>query len=181
MQLGGLPKDLHPTRKQWHEAILEAKKKDPELAKIIRKDEAVILNLPKSGNKVTYLPSAAYGARDSSSISAAELSGRRQAHLYVDILKQLPGHENLHLVATGPNFGTRESRHVNSRTQLTKEHIQPRHSFGDETVALGGWRMEWHDAKRDDWSVGWTDIPGGVFEIPPASLHSVDINNLYNG
>jgi hypothetical protein len=39
--------------------------------------------------------------------------------------------------------------------------------------------MGWHDAKRDDWSVGWTDIPGGVFEIPLGCLYSVDTNNLY--
>lgn len=56
-------------------------------------------------------------------MSAAERQGRMQAKVYLDILRDLPGHENMYLVSTGPNFGTRESRQLNARYQLTEHDL----------------------------------------------------------
>jgi hypothetical protein len=58
-------------------------------------------------------------SKDRSVISAAERRGRQQAWIYLDILRSLPGCDKAYLVSTGPDFGTRESRHVNAVYQLT--------------------------------------------------------------
>jgi hypothetical protein len=88
----------------------------------------VILRLPLSGDIVTYLASASYDACSSASITTAEQQGRRQAEEYLRILRKLPGHENMYLVSTGPNFGTRESRHIDARYQLQVDYaLKGRH------------------------------------------------------
>ena len=101
-----------------------------------------------------------------------------QAKIYLKILRQLPDHENMYLVFTGPNFGTRGSRHINARYQLTEADIMNSRSFHD-TVALGAWYMEWHDSSKDDWPIIFKVPPDDVFEIPLSCLHSVDTANLF--
>ena len=49
-------------------------------------------------------------------------------------------------MSTGPEFGTRESRHIISRKQLKWSDIQARSKF-DDCIALGAWGAEWHDPK----------------------------------
>jgi hypothetical protein len=176
-RFGGLT-GANPTSKLWKDAILAAKAARPELRKLIPRNVGVLIKLPESGDIVTYMASAAYDARDSASISAAEQQGRRQAKLYLEILRQLPGHENMYLVSTGPNFGTRESRHVNSKYQLTKADITGSRSFHD-TVAVGAWYMEWHDGSTEGWPILFTTPPDGVFEIPLRCLESIDTDNLF--
>ena len=95
------------------------------------------------------MASAAYDARDSASIAAAERQGRIQAKVYLDILRELPGHEKMYLVSTGPNFGTRESRHVNSRYQLKEQDLLSGIRFED-TIAISGWYIKWHDVSKED-------------------------------
>ena len=84
----------------------------------------------------------------------------------------------MYLVSTGPNFGTRESRHINSRYQLTESDLVSGRSFKD-TVAIGAWYMEWHDGSKDDWPIQFTAPLNGAFEIPLRSLHSLDTDNLF--
>jgi hypothetical protein len=52
----------------------------------------------------------------------------------------------VYLAVTGPSFGTRESRHIDSRHQLTETDVVTGARF-DDSVALGAWGMEWHDAE----------------------------------
>ncbi len=111
-RFGGLG-NANPTSKAWQDAILAAKARNPALKKIIPRNKGVLIKLPESGDIVTYLASASYDARDSSSISKAEGEGRRQAKIYLDILRQLPGHENMRLVSTVRTLG-----HVNRDTQM---------------------------------------------------------------
>jgi hypothetical protein len=56
----------------------------------------------------------------------------------------LPGWERAYLTSTGPEFGTHESRHINSVEQLTWQHVTEGRRTGD-CVALGSWGVEWHD------------------------------------
>ena len=129
---------------------------------------------------MTYMASAEYDARNSASISAAEQQGRMQAKVYLNILRELPAHENMYLVSTGPNFGTRESRHVNARYQLKENDLVSGSRFKD-TVAIGAWYMEWHDATQEDWPISFTAPLNGTFEIPLSCLHSIDTDNLFCG
>ena len=70
------------------------------------------------------------------------MSGREQAWAYLDVIRTIPGCERAYLASTGPEFGTRESRHINSVKQLTWKDVESdvRH---DDTIALGAWGVEW--------------------------------------
>lgn len=170
--------DANPTSAAWRDAIIAAKEKDPDLKKIIPRNVGVLIKLPGSGDICTYMASAQYDATNSASIAAAERQGRRQARVYLDILRKLPGHEKMYLASSGPNFGTRESRHMNSRYQLTKSDIMEGRNFED-TVAVGAWYMEWHDSTKEDWPILFHAPPHGTFDIPLRSLWSQDTSNLF--
>ncbi|EXJ66438.1 uncharacterized protein A1O5_10590 [Cladophialophora psammophila CBS 110553] len=176
-RFGGLA-HANPTSSMWRDAILAAKAANPELKKTIPRNVGVLIKLPRSGDICTYMASAMYDATDSASISTAERHGRMQAKVYLDILRKLPGHENMYLVSTGPNFGTRESRHINSRYQLSEADIVGGRSF-DDAVAVGAWYMEWHDGSKEDWPILFKAPPEGTFEIPLRCLHGVDTPNLF--
>ncbi|KAK5168132.1 uncharacterized protein LTR77_006700 [Saxophila tyrrhenica] len=176
-RFGGLS-GATPTSSLWRDAILAAKKVNPQLEQRIPRNVGVLIKLPGSGDICTYMASAQYDATSSASITAAERQGRKQAQIYLSILRTLPGHENMTLVATGPNFGTRESRHINSRHMLSEKDVLEQKEFGD-TVAIGGWYMEWHDSSQPDWPIHFRTPPDGTFNIPLQSLQSIDTVNLY--
>lgn len=143
----------------------------------ITKDRSVIARLPISGDLVCYLASADYDPRDLVSHSKAEREGRRQAWRYLDILRTIDGCEHAYLVSTGPEFGTREARHLDSVGQITWSHIQNRHSFSD-CIALGAWGAEWHD--RDSYASSFGYPPDqGAYEIPLSCLTSQNTQNLW--
>ncbi|KAJ9609685.1 hypothetical protein H2200_006013 [Cladophialophora chaetospira] len=176
-RFGGLA-NANPTSALWRDAIIAAKEADPKLKTIIPRNVGVLIKMPRTGDISTYMASAQYDATVSASIAAAEQQGRRQAKVYLDILRKLPGHENMYLVSTGPNFGTRESRHINSRYQLTESDIVESREFED-TVAVGAWYMEWHDSTKEDWPILFKSPPEGTFNIPLRSLWSEDTCNLF--
>ena len=176
-RFGGL-KHANPTSALWRDAIIAAKEANPELKKIIPRNVGVLIKMPGSGDISTYMASAQYDATNSASIAAAERQGRRQAKIYLDILRRLPGHEKMYLASTGPNFGTRESRHINCRYQLTEKDIMEGRNFED-TVVIGAWYMEWHDSTKEDWPIVFQAPPGGTFDIPLRSLWSEDTVNLF--
>jgi hypothetical protein len=175
-RFGGL-KDTKTTSELWKQALLAAKESDPELAAKIPKISSVQLRLPLSGDVTTYLASVPYDARDSRSITRAEQLGRAQALEYLKILRKLPGHENMHLVSSGPNFGTRESRHINAKYQLSVNDLNERTHFED-VIAICGWGMEFHDQNAEHWASTFKFPPHEVFEIPLGCLCSEDTPNL---
>ena len=176
-RFGGISSNTTPTAAGWRDAIVAAKQKDPSLRNLIKKSQSVLLRLPLSGDIVSFLASAEYDARESASVTAAEISGRQQARKYLEILRSLPGHEKMYLVATGPNFGTRESRHINAKYQLTENDIMSNRAFPDK-IALGAWGVEFHDAGQQNWESTFAYLPAGTFEIPLGCLCSVDTDNL---
>src|ERR1700730_16594445 len=143
----------------------------------ISKDKSMIARLPLSGDVVAYLVSEDYDPRDIRSLSRAEISGRAQAWTYLEILRELPGWEHAYLASTGPEFGTRESRHINSVEQLTWQHVtEGRRS--EDCVALGSWGVEWHD--RETFESSFVYPPDcGTYDIPLGCLRSVDTSNLF--
>jgi hypothetical protein len=48
-------------------------------------------------------------------MTEAEIYGREQARAYLQAIRTIPGCEHAYILATGPEIGTRESRHVNAR------------------------------------------------------------------
>ena len=143
----------------------------------LTKDRSVIARLPISGDLVCYLASADYDPRDAASLSAAERSGRQQAWHYLDALRTIAGCERAYLVSTGPEFGTRETRHIESQQPLSWQQISDRVQF-DDTIALGAWGAEWHDRQT---YVSTFEYPPdkSAYEIPLSCLRSRDTTNLF--
>ena len=141
------------------------------------KERSGVARLPGSGDVVCYLASADYDPRDGASLTRAEMSGREQAWAYLDAIRTIPGCESAYLVSTGPDFGTRESRHIDSVRQLMWKDVENdvRH---DDTIALGAWGVEWHDRKTFE-STMQLPPDGGAYDIPLRCLMSVDTPNLF--
>jgi hypothetical protein len=173
-RFGGIPSDVVVTTEQLKSAIDAAKARGTAP---LSKDQSVIARLPISNDLCCYLVSEDYDPRDARSISDAERRGRQQTWVYLDILRTLPGCEKAYLVSTGPDFGTRESRHINSVYQLTWKDVAEGQRAPD-SVALGAWGSEWHD--RATFESTWVGPPNGsAYEIPLRCLISEDTPNLF--
>src|SRR6202790_1136070 len=166
-RFGGIAPDADLSEGTWHNAIHAAKHAG---VGPLSKDTSMLARVPLSGDVITYLVSEAYDARSAASISTAERLGRKQAWAYLHIIRTIDGCENAYLAVTGPSFGTRESRHIESRHQLTETDVATGARFED-SVALGAWGMEWHDAETTQ---SQFRLPGGngVYEIPLGALTS---------
>jgi len=169
-RFGGIPKDVAITADLLAQAV--AKGRGP-----FTKDRSVMLRLPISGDAVCYVASADYDPRDARSFSAAERSGREQAWAYLEAIRTIPGCENAYLASTGPEFGTRESRHVEAMYRLTWEDVVQGHAM-DDAVALGAWGIEWHDRKTFESTFVYPPDKG-TYEIPLRCLISRDTANLF--
>jgi hypothetical protein len=143
----------------------------------LTKERSVVARLPGSGDVVCYLASADYDPRDGASLTDAEMSGRAQAWAYLDAIRTIPGCERAYLASTGPDFGTRESRHINSLGQLAWKDVE-NGARCDDTVALGAWGVEWHDRQT---FASTMQLPpdGGAYDIPLRCLMSADTPNLF--
>jgi hypothetical protein len=171
-RFGGIDADADLRVATWSQAIKAAKAAGNSL---LSKDHSLIVRLPISNDVICYLASENYDARDSIALSKAEARGREQAWQYLEVIRSLPGCSKAYLVSTGPDFGTRESRHVDSVRQLTWGDVSARRRFED-TVALGSWAAEFHS--RETLASSF-DLPGGAFDIPLSCLMSVDTANLF--
>jgi hypothetical protein len=173
-RFGGIAADTHISADTLSRAIQAARARGTGP---ITKERSVVAHLPGSGDMVCYLASADYDPRDGASLTRAEMSGRQQAWAYLEIVKTIPGCERAYLVSTGPDFGTRESRHINSVRQLIWSDVENdvRH---DDTIALGAWGVEWHDRTTFESTMQLPPL-GGSYDIPLRCLISADTTNLF--
>lgn len=173
-RFGGIPASVEVTAEMLAEAVAGAAARG---AGPFSKDRSVIVRLPISGDLVCYVASEDYDPRDAASLSRAEARGRAQAWAYLEAIRGIPGCGGAYLVQTGPEFGTRESRHINSVRQLRWEDVEARRRFED-CIALGAWGVEWHE--RRDFSSDFAYPPGrGTYDIPLGCLRSADTPNLF--
>lgn len=173
-RFGGVPPDLKIGADELAAAVRAARAagKGP-----FTKEKSVVTRLPLSGDIVCYVASERYDPRDVASLSSAERRGREQAWAYLDVIRSFPGCEKAYLASTGPSFGTRESRHINSRHQLKWRDVVARRPVEDG-IGLGAWGVEWHDrATFESTFVYPPDM--GCYEIPLGCLTSVDTANLF--
>ena len=173
-RFGGIARDAVVTAAQLEAAIRDAMARG---AAPLSKAASVVARLPISGDLACYLAAEDYDPRDAASLSRAEARGRAQAWAYLDILRGLPGCAGAYLVASGPDFGTRESRHIDSLHALTWDHVCAGAAVQD-SIALGTWGVEWHD--RASFSSSFIAPPdGSAYEIPLRCLMSRDTRNLF--
>jgi hypothetical protein len=173
VRFGGIPASVEVTREAVTAAIHAAR----EAGQHLLSERSAITRLPISGDVITFLVDEAYDARDARDTTRAELSARKQAQDYLRVLRSLPGCDGAYIVSTGPELGTRESRHVVARTRLDLDHVKGAR-LGPQPVALGAWPVEFHrgPGKGSDWI--FLAEPG-YFGIPLDALRSTDTANLF--
>ena len=175
VRIGGIAEHADRSAQCWAKAIADAKKGGMAM---LDKEHGLVLTLPISGDVVTYYIDASYNALDASSLTAAEILGREKALAYLDAIRRLPGYERAYIVSTGPNFGTRESRHINGRYQISESDVLSgmRH---EDVVALGAWPVEYHPSGGGP--TAWKDVKDkGTFDVPLRCLMSTDTANLFS-
>lgn len=174
MRFGGIDANAPVSRVLWEHAIRSGKTRG---LRGLTKEHGLVVRLPGSNDVLAFLADESYDARDARASGDAERRGREQAWSYLEAIRTLAGHERAYLVATGPMIGTRESRHVVAEYRLTSADVEGAARFAD-TVALGGWPVEYHRAPGEP-NV-WRRIKGdGAYGIPLRSLRSATHANLF--
>ncbi len=169
-RFGGIGKDVVVTSDQLAQAVARG-------AGPLTKDRSAITRLPISGDLVCYVASADYDPRDARSFSDAERHGREQAWAYLAAIRTISGCGAAYLVSTGPEFGTRESRHIDAVHQLTWQDVVAGRAI-DDAIALGAWGIEWHDRKTFESTFVYPPDKG-TYPIPLRCLVSRDTTNLF--
>lgn len=178
VRFGGIPAQASMTRAALSEAVRAAKESG---ASDLTGHTGLIARMPVSDDVITYLADESYDARSAADTSRAERSARRQAQAYLRVVKTLPGCAGAYIVSTGPEMGTRESRHLTGRAQLTEKDILQPASVTDcatNCIAVGAWPIESHPGPG--LPVEWQYIPEpGYYPIPLDVLWSRNTPNLF--
>ncbi|MGH3941368.1 MAG: FAD-dependent oxidoreductase [Pseudonocardiaceae bacterium] len=174
VRFGGIPADVDLSRENVAAAVRAAR--DRGVGPLISA-QGLVTRLPISGDVITYLVDEAYDARDSRDVSRAEASARIQAKAYLEVMRSFLGCSGAYIVSTGPEIGTRESRHVVAPYRLNENEVLGAARFYD-AVAVGAWPVEYHPGPGIPSE--WIFISGdGHFDIPLRTLRSVDTDNLF--
>jgi succinate dehydrogenase/fumarate reductase flavoprotein subunit len=176
MRLGGITADADLSPASWTAAIRKAKQRG--VAPLVS-EEGLFFRVPITNDVATYFIDEKYDARDAQSMTDAEIGGREQARAYLQAIRTVPGCERAHILATGPEMGTRESRHVNALYQVTTQDIETGAHFAD-VVCLGAWPMEYH-AEPGQPTLWKMVHENGTYDIPLRTLCSKDTPNLFVG
>ncbi|QYN38977.1 FAD-dependent oxidoreductase [Pseudonocardia sp. DSM 110487] len=172
IRFGGIPADV--SREAIRAAVAAAKAAG---ARGLTAASGLVARMPVSGDLITYLADEGYDARSAADLSRAERSARRQAHAYLEVIKAIPGCADAYIVSTGPEIGTRESRHLVGRAQLLEKDVLEPGPLGD-AVAVGAWPIEYHPGPGIPSEWKFIGAPG-YYGIPLDVLHSRDTPNLF--
>lgn len=174
VRFGGIPAHVPVTREALSEAVRAAKASG---VSELTGHTGLIARMPVSGDVITYLADESYDARSAADTSRAERSARRQAQAYLRVVKSLPGCGDAYIVSTGPEMGTRESRHLTGRAQLSEKDVL-RPAPVDGCVAVGAWPIESHPGPG--LPLEWKYIADpGYYGIPLDVLWSRNTSNLF--
>lgn len=91
---------------------------------------------------------------DGNELTAAEIEGRRQLRVLMNIFKEVSPENHLSLQAMPSHIGLRESRHVRAHHQLTGDEVLHGKRFED-AIANGSYRVDIHHQ----------DKPGNTFRF----------------
>ncbi len=140
-------------------------------------ETGLVARVPISGDVIAYLVDEGYDARDAVDTSRAEAHARAQAQAYLHVIRSLPGCADAYIVSTGPELGTRESRHVVARRTLTEGDVVNPGPVGD-AVAIGAWPIEYHPGAGIPSEWRFIGEPG-YYGIPLDVLRSRNTTNLF--
>jgi FAD dependent oxidoreductase len=173
VRFGGIPADVDLSRENVTAAVRAAR--DRGVGPLISA-QGLVTRMPISGDVIAYLVDEGYDARDARDVSRAEVSARMQVKAYLEVMRSFLGCSGAYVVSTGPEIGTRESRHVIAHYRLSRDEVLEAASF-DDTIAVGAWPVEYHPGPGIPSE--WDFISGeGYFDIPLRALRSIDTDNL---
>lgn len=173
VRFGGIPADVDLSRENVAAAVRAAR--DRGVGPLISA-QGLVTRIPISGDVIAYLVDEGYDARDARDVSRAEVSARIQVKAYLEVMRSFLGCSGAYVVSTGPEIGTRESRHVIAHYRLSRDEVLEAARF-DDTIAVGAWPVEYHPGPGIPSE--WDFISGeGYFDIPLRALRSIDTDNL---
>lgn len=106
-------------------------------------------------------------------LTRAEIEGREQARAIFQFLKKnIPGMENIRLIATSDEVGVRESRRVAGAYILSRGDVESCRLFEDR-IALCANSIDMHASETNYYK----PYIGGPYSIPYRSLYSKDLEN----
>lgn len=174
VRIGGIPPEVEPDRARLAEIIGEhnAHSNWP----LTRADGGVLMRLPVSRDFWSMAIDVKTDGVSGADLTRAETFAREQARQCLTVLRRLPGFENAHLLATGPQIGIRESRRPLSHGDMTGDDgLQGRRRA--DGVGRASWPMEVHEAPG---RARFVQLGGeGFFDISPSALRAQSIDNLY--
>jgi 2-polyprenyl-6-methoxyphenol hydroxylase-like FAD-dependent oxidoreductase len=175
MRIGGVAPDAVISSDLMREAV--ARFNETHDARLVR-DHGPAARLPLSGEITMQIVDQDVDALDLGDATRAELAAREQAWQYLEAFRDhMPGWDRAYLVATGPQIGVRESRHLVGRTTLTREDVVSARRRPEAVVARCGWPIEEHEGIG---KTRYTPIAGKSFyDIPLDALRSIDRENLW--
>ncbi len=175
MRLGGITADADLSPATWAAAIQQAKQRGEPLVS----EHGLFFRVPITNDVAMYFIDQKYDGRDAQSLTEAEIGGREQARAYLLAIRTVPGCENAYILATGPEIGTRESRHVNALYQVTTQDVENGAHF-DDVVCLGAWPIEYHTEPGQP--TVWRMVhENSTYDIPLRTLCSKNTPNLFVG
>jgi 2-polyprenyl-6-methoxyphenol hydroxylase-like FAD-dependent oxidoreductase len=144
----------------------------------LTRDHGPAARLPLTGELTMQIVDQRADALDARDLTRAEVVARSQAWDYLDAFREhLDGWENAYLVATGPQIGIRESRHLIGHDAVTRDDVLSARRRPESVIARCGWPIEEHHGVG---STRYTPIEGKAFyDIPLDALHSIDRENLW--
>ena len=114
-------------------------------------------------------------ATDIFDLTRAELDGQVQCQKLTEVLREyVPGFENCFMSSIAPTLGVRESRRFRGIRQLTEDMLL-NGEIPDDTIALGGYKIDIHSGKDRSTLFKTVQEPYG---IPYGCLVSAEIDNL---
>jgi hypothetical protein len=174
VRFGGIEPHAEVTTRTVGDAVRAAKARGVEN---LIAEAGLIARMPISGDVIAYMVDEGYDARSAADTSRAEIHARLQAQSYLQAIRTIPGAEHAYIVTTGPELGTRESRHIITRHHLREDDIlNP--GTTEDAVAIGAWPMECHPGPGIPSTWKFIGDPG-FYPIPLDSLRSVNRANLY--
>src|SRR5882757_5543839 len=174
VRFGGIDPHAEVTTRTVGDAVRAAKARGVEN---LIAEAGLIARMPISGDVIAYMVDEGYDARSAADTSRAEIHARLQAQSYLQAIRAIPGAEHAYIVTTGPELGTRESRHIITRHHLREEDIlNP--GTTEVAVAIGAWPIEIHPGPGIPSTWNFIGDPG-FYPIPLDFLRSVNRANLY--
>jgi hypothetical protein len=175
MRIGGVRPDAPISSDLMREAVAAHNAFSDR--KLVR-DHGPAARLPLTGEVTMQIVDQRVDALDAYDLTRAETAARSQAWDYLNAFRNsMPGWQDAYLVATGPQIGVRETRHIVGRYEVTGADVLSARRRPVDGVARCGWPLEAHHGIG---STKYTPIDGrGFYDIPLDALHSIDRDNLW--